>query len=154
MNVEHINPFIKATVDVLSQLGSLSPNIGKMFVKNDPAPTYRVAVIIGVVGDVKGQVIYSFSEETAKMVASAMMMGMPVDVFDEMAKSAVSELANMISGHAMTGISEFGLNVDISPPTLVCGESVKISSVTEKIVVVPVELGDEEIELNISLKGA
>ena len=102
MNVEYINPFTQATFDVLTMFGTFDPKLGKPFVKDDALISVGVVVVVGIIGEVKGQVAYSFSEETAKMIASTMMMGMPVDTFDEMAKSAVSELSNMISGNAST----------------------------------------------------
>ena len=109
MNVEYINPFTQATFDVLTMFGTFDPKLGKPFVKDDALISVGVVVVVGIIGEVKGQVAYSFSEETAKMIASTMMMGMPVDTFDEMAKSAVSELSNMISGNASTAIAAKGL---------------------------------------------
>ncbi|TDT71739.1 chemotaxis protein CheX [Hypnocyclicus thermotrophus] len=152
MNVEYINPFTQATFDVLNMLGAFSPKIGKLSVKNEPVPSYGVSVIVGVIGNIKGQIVYSFTEDTARGIASAMMMGMPVEAFDEMAKSAVSELANMISGNASTGIAAKGLEVDISPPTLITGNNVRITSNVKQTVVVPIETTAGVIEVNIAVE--
>ncbi len=139
MNVEYINPFTHATFEVLSMFGSLDPKVGKPAVKDDALVSTGVVVVVGIIGEVKGQVAYTFTEDTAKAIASAMMMGMPVDVFDEMAKSAVSELANMISGHASTAIAAKGFTIDIAPPTLVTGENVRIATNVKKNLVIPIE---------------
>ncbi len=66
--------------------------------------------------------------------------------------SAVSELSNMISGHASTAIAGKGLEIDIAPPTLVTGEEVKIASNVKKTVVVPITTSVGIIEINISLE--
>jgi chemotaxis protein CheX len=152
MKAEFINPFTQATFDVLNMLGAFAPKIGKLGVKNTPIQSPGVSSIIGIIGDVKGQVIYSFNEETGKNIASTMMMGMPVDQFDEMAKSAVSELSNMISGNASTGISALGVTVDISPPSLITGSGVSISSHLPKMLVVPIETTAGVIEIYVGLE--
>lgn len=41
---------------------------------------------------------------------------MPVDTLDEMAKSAISELANMLTANSATTLSCMGRTVDISVP--------------------------------------
>ncbi len=152
MNVEYINPFTQATFEVLNQFGTFDPKLGKPFVKEEALTSIGVAVVVGIIGEIKGQVVYSITEDTAKKVASAMMMGMPVEEFDEMAKSAVSELSNMISGHASTAIAGRGLEIDIAPPTLVTGEDVKITSNVKKTVVIPITTSVGVIEINVSLE--
>ena len=80
------------------------------------------------------------------------MMGMPVDTFDEMAKSAISELSNMITGNASTSLASQGLEIDISPPTLITGNSVTITTGTLQTIVVPVETEAGIFEINIALE--
>jgi len=152
MNVEYINPFTQATFDVLTMLGSFDPKLGKPSVKSDALISNGVVIVVGIIGEVKGQVCYSFTEDTARAIASTMMMGMPVDFFDEMAKSAVSELTNMISGNASTGIAAKGFNIDISPPTLVTGENVKITSNVKMSLLIPVTTTAGIIEIVVSLE--
>ncbi len=152
MKVEYINPFVTASFDILKAIGNYNPVKGKLVLKNKPTPSYGVSVIVGVIGQVKGQIIYSMSEDTAKHIASTMMMGMPVDTFDEMAKSAISELSNMITGNASTQLAAQGLEIDISPPTLITGNSVTITTGTVQTIVVPVETEAGIFEINIALE--
>ena len=152
MKVEYINPFVAASFDILKAIGNYNPVKGKLVLKNKPTPSYGVSVIVGVIGQVKGQIIYSMSEDTAKHIASTMMMGMPVDTFDEMAKSAISELSNMITGNASTSLASQGLEIDISPPTLITGNSVTITTGTVQTIVVPVETEAGVFEINIALE--
>jgi chemotaxis protein CheX len=53
---------------------------------------------------------------------------MEVQELDEMALSAVSELGNMITGGATALVSLHGLDVDISPPSIIRGTNVEIST--------------------------
>ncbi len=75
--------------------------MGKPYLK---PPTYEgdvLAVIVGVTGILTGQVIMTMDRETARNVASH-MMNVPVPELNDMAISAVGELANMILGNAAT----------------------------------------------------
>lgn len=45
---------------------------------------------------------------------------------DDIGRSAISELGNMISGNASTILYNQGLNVDITPPRIILPASAKI----------------------------
>ena len=81
-----------------------------------------------------------------------MMMGMPVDTMDEMAKSALSELGNMIMGNTATLLFNTGVNIDITPPTLMMGEKMQISNTGIKTIGVPLICDLGEITVDISVK--
>jgi chemotaxis protein CheX len=51
------------------------------------------------------------NQATAKKIASIMMTGRPVETLDDMAQSAISELANMISANAMTIVGQNGFTM-------------------------------------------
>lgn len=77
-------------------------------------------VQIDFYGDKKALFILEMSKEQACSMVSSMMtcMGMPMDIkeFDTMAKSALGEMCNQISGGICTAISNTGLILDIKPP--------------------------------------
>ena len=52
-------------------------------------------------------------------IASTMMGGMPVAQFDELPQSAISELVNMVTANSAIRFEQLGMQVDISPPSLV-----------------------------------
>jgi chemotaxis protein CheX len=137
MKVEFINPFVSAAYLVLENMGNHRTEKGKLSVKSSPVEGSEVNSIIGVTGEIRGQVLYSMTEETAKKLASTMLMGMPVAEFDELCKSAISELGNMITGNAVSELSNIGLNCTITPPSLVMGENVSISFKDAQILVIP-----------------
>ncbi len=93
-------------------------------------------VVCGVTGHVQGQVIYGMSLTTADKIAST-MLGQKIKTFDQLAASAMGELGNMISGNAMQGLSEAGWICDITPPTIMRGKDVKISTLSIPALVIP-----------------
>jgi chemotaxis protein CheX len=151
MKVEFINPFVAAAFLVLENMGNLKVEKGKLGVKASPIAGSEVNAVIGVTGDVKGQVLYSMTEETAKKLASTMMMGMPVTEFDELSKSAISELGNMITGNAASELGNSGLNCNITPPSLFMGENVMVSIKDTPILVIPLETDFGEFTIYVAL---
>ena len=121
MNGKVIESFSAASVNVLSQLGFCGVSVGKVENYGKQFDSPGVVVIIGVIGDLHGNVLYTLSKEDAKSVASTMMGGMPLEEFDEMAQSAVSELTNMLAANACSELALREIQCDISTPTLVHG---------------------------------
>jgi len=107
MDVKNVNPFLDACALVLPQLGFTSVS-KKNITVSDKVNAKGVAISVGIIGDIKGTVVYNFSEENAKKIASKMMMGMEVPDFDDMAQSAISELTNMLTANASIEFSKIG----------------------------------------------
>lgn len=153
MNVEYINPFIEASQQVFQMMTGIKPNLGKVHLKNSPYASDSIAVIVGLTGKMRGQVIISLSVETAKSIASSMMGGMPVETLDEIATSAISELGNMIMGNTATILASRGIGIEITPPSLLSGEKITVTSSNMKTVCVPLHLdGERKVNIDISLE--
>ncbi len=152
MKVEYINPFIKATTEVFKTMLNTEINTGKPYIKASPFVADTLMIMVGITGEIRGQASISMSAELAKKVASTMMMGMPVDELDELSKSALSELANMIMGNSATLLFNAGVNIDITPPTLMMGDNMQISAGSMRTVCVPLKCNLGELMLDVSVK--
>lgn len=152
VKVEHINPFIKASKDILTQMTNMEFTVGKPFVKTSPCAAGNIVIVIGITGDIKGQAMISIEKSTAFEIVSNMMGGMPVKELDEISKSALSELGNMIMGNSATLLYNTGVKIDITPPTLMSGDGLSISSNQMSAICVPIESNNSRIELNIFVK--
>jgi chemotaxis protein CheX len=152
MKAEYINPFVQASFAVLEMLVGDRPTKGEIAVQPKTFATQPCSVVCGVSGEVKGQVIYGMSLETCDAIASA-MLGQPIVDFDELASSAIGELGNMISGNAMQFLSEAGWVCDITPPTIMRGADMKISTVSIPAVVIPLRLPLGDLFITIGLQG-
>lgn len=152
MNVEHINPFIEACRSVLKQVVAVEAQLGKIYVKTSPYTGEAVVIIVGLTGDLKGQAVLSLSSDVAKEIASTMMGGMPVDELNDISRSAISELGNMILGTAASLLSQKKISIDITPPTMLTGERLLISSDKMTTVCIPLTWDTSKmIELDISI---
>jgi chemotaxis protein CheX len=151
--VKYVNPFIEAFNVVMPQLGFCDIKIGNLSAKTQEVVTTGVLIVLGVVGSIKGNVVYTIDLEVAKNIASTMMMGMPVDEFDDMAKSALSELTNMLTANAVTILANNGISIEISTPTLLHGENMCVKMNTNPILCVQLLADGNPIEINISFEN-
>lgn len=152
INVDHINPFLLASSKILREMCFVEPKIGKPYIKEPIFLDNTLIIIIGFTGKMKGQVMIAFEHEIACDIASKMIM-MPVTEMDDFAKSAISELGNMILGNAATIFSTQGIAIDITPPTIGSG-TMSFSHTYTKNICIPLEYEDtKKIEVNIAIKG-
>ena len=95
-------------------------------------------IIIGLTGELKGQVLICFDIEAVLDIASKMCM-MPITQMDDLSCSAICELGNMILGNAATLFASDGMGIDNFTKNL-C---------------VPLfyDGGSKRIEIHLSIKG-
>lgn len=152
MKVEYVSPFVAASMSVVQTLIGSTPSRGQLSARPQVFTSQQVNIVCGVIGDIEGQVIYGMSVVTADKIASA-MCGQPIVTFDQLAASAIAELGNMISGNSATLLSQQGYSVDITPPTIVKGTNVKITTLDIPALVIPIEIAEIGcIEINVSLQ--
>ncbi|AZN42822.1 chemotaxis protein CheX [Paenibacillus albus] len=116
MKAEYINPFLESAKIVIEQLIQIKPSTGQLGVKEVKFVENYIWIQIGINGQMNGDIVFGLSEEVALKMVSAMMGGFVIAEMDEMGKSAISELGNMISGNASTMLFNQGVRVDITPP--------------------------------------
>lgn len=151
MNVIHVNPFIESLTKVLEQYGISDSTVGTLEKKERMQVTLDVTAVIGLVGDIKGNVAYSLSQDTAKAIVSRMMMGATVTEFDSIVLSAIGELSNMITGMASVYLSNMGVNIDISPPSIISGEDIYFIISAVQSIAVNLDTQAGRIEVNIEV---
>jgi len=154
MKAEYVNPFIEASQNVLKQVVGLDARLGKIYLKDSPYKSDDVMVIVGVTGKIRGQVIFTMGKKVATGIASSMMGGMPVPELDEISKSAISELTNMILGNTATLLYNKGIGVDITPPSFLTGENMEVSQNKIRTLCIPLILSNmETIEIDVALEN-
>lgn len=108
-------PFFEATRNVFQLMLDLSDvyaGPAEAFESND-----GIDVSIGVTGDLVGEVIYRFPRETSLNMVK-IMSGMEIESIDDFVTSAISEIANIISGNVLTMLAGEDMKCDILPPVL------------------------------------
>lgn len=134
------------------QVGNLRIEEEHPYIMKDIVLNNNIGVIIGLTGSIKGQVMINIPEDIGKKIASNMMGGVPIAAFDDIAKSAICELGNMIVGNAATGLYDMGLKVDITSPSVIEGKGMIYCVANQDILSLPLKTGDNQIQIHISIK--
>ena len=150
LNADHINPFLMASKKIFQDMCFVEVQIQKPILKEASFEKDSWVIIIGVTGEMRGQVLIGMPKETACYIASKMCM-MEVKEIDDFAASALSELGNMIMGNASTVFSANGVGIDITPPTLSHGE-VSFTNTFAKNLCVTLTFDTTTVELYLALK--
>jgi chemotaxis protein CheX len=119
MKAEYINPFLESARIVIEQVANIRPTTGKLGIKDVKFVENYIWIQIGMTGQMQGDIVFGLAEDVALKMVSAMMGGFVITEMDEMSRSAISELGNMISGNASTMLFNQGVKVDITPPKIV-----------------------------------
>ncbi len=151
MNVKFLNPFVDAANEVLMAEASMKVTRGSLTLQKSAMTASDVTVLLTLVGQVQGVVLYGMSTSTALKIVSR-MMGQDFAEFDNLAQSGVAELGNVITGCATIKLAEVGYEATISPPTVIEGRGVKISTLDFSRIVVPLTTEAGDIIIHLALR--
>jgi chemotaxis protein CheX len=136
MKAKILNPFLDATVSIIKEVSDISPKRGSIELKKNSVLLTGIAAIVGITGDLGGRVLIDFEVPTALKIASIMNMEEFTEIND-LVRSTIQELANMISGRAITTLNNMGFTLDITPPTICEGKDTIISNTNLNVISVP-----------------
>jgi chemotaxis protein CheX len=155
LNAQVINKFTGALSEVLSTYFSVNiAKVGAPAAIPQQSALEPVTVLLEFTGDLVGHFVIGYTPETALNIARAMMMNPEHPELDEMSKSALSELGNMIGGMSSTGLTELGLACDLAPPLLIMGTNITVQFHVPVLVSLPISTSAGELKLSIGLKEA
>lgn len=154
INANHVNTFLRSASSVLQNCCMLTDiQIGKPYMKDASFAANSWVIIIGLTGELKGQVLICFEEAAVLDIASKMCM-MQVTQMDELSCSAICELGNMILGNAATLFAADGIGIDITPPTLSHGSVDFMNNFTKNLCVpLMFDNSSKKIEMHLSIKS-
>lgn len=155
MKAEYLNPFITAATTVLRQfVDDIEIERGDIEVIDQPGNPRSVATYIAISGDLEGNVLYEMNKITAVNIAEAMNEE-DIPGMNELARSTIQEVANIISGNASRELasSSVGKSINITPPTMFIGSDTEISdSVGKSFLMVPLKTNYGTLIVNLSVR--
>jgi CheY-specific phosphatase CheX len=152
MIVEYVNPFIIGAIEVFEEVASIELKKTNVQLKNNTSTDADIAIIFGVSGYLTGQVVCSFKEHTAQRVVQSMMPNSTPQQQAEYLYSALSAMANMITGRATILLAGKHNIIYITPPLVKINTKSTSEFVQGKTISVSFSSRFGSIEINISLK--
>lgn len=153
MKVQLLNCYANAAVEILATETGAAVERQGIVMEANGYTTEDVTAVVGITGSLAGSLLLSMSESTAMGLVST-MLGQPTEVFDDLAKSGIAELANVIAGHAAIALSEQGHETTISPPLLLCGAGAQLSMFDMKRLIVPLVTARGSVRVHVALREA
>jgi chemotaxis protein CheX len=151
VKVEHLNPFIVATMETFKSMLRTEITPGKLFLLTGSKVQHDISGIIGLSGGAKGTIALSFPRITALKAVSA-FIGEKIVTVDEVVKDAIGELANIVAGAAKRDLTQY--KISISLPTVIVGDNHEIQGGKEVIPLgVPFESPFGKFSLIVSFKS-
>jgi chemotaxis protein CheX len=132
----------------------LKPEINQCEEERSPIKVEDFTVIMGMAGQVSGQLIFGFKEEIVKKIAE-IMIEQEVTELDELTISAVAEFTNVMAGNSTIVLVEQGKNkkIGMSPPSIVQGKNMRISTKVKPINKFTLDFGKVgKVSLHVALK--
>lgn len=151
MRVEYINPFVDSAFHILASTVSEHIEKGELRLGTLKNSMKGVVIIVGLAGQVSGRVILDMDTETALKIASAMNEEI-LEEFDELVSATLTELGNMITGSAITKLHDMGFQFDLTPPALFFGKNIQVMESKMETLIVPLELPQGELNINVAIK--
>ena len=153
MKAEHINPFLKATVNVIQTMANTKVTPGKPEIKTGNLSWGDISGIIGVAGkQLKGHMVISFENSCIIGIVHG-MLGEEYKTISKEVVDAVGEITNMICGGAKKDLSELGYAFDLAIPLMIQGKNVEITQLSKgPVYSIPfnTDKGKFVVEANIS----
>ncbi|MFA5576962.1 MAG: chemotaxis protein CheX [Tissierellaceae bacterium] len=150
MKAESINAFYSATQDVFNLMLDLGVERGEIKIVDGMVSSKDANVILGVTGDLKGTILFSFpADMTLEMVK--IMSGMEMKTIDGFVSSALGEVANIIGGNAATNLTTHNYICDIVPPQVIVGQYESLSLANKNALQIPLVTDIGEFAINIFL---
>ena len=151
MKMELIQPFINAADAVLAQGLKSQVSIGNLSMEQEAYRRKGVAAVVALTGDIEGRIVFDLDPEAAVRVASC-FAGAELPESDELVRETVCELANQVTGNAVTTLNDQGFHFRVHLPILHTSEHVPTSTEDTEALVICFETASGSVFMNIALR--
>ena len=114
VDAEFVNPFLRASFDVLAALGNKPTQKGKLTLHRLTSIKHDASILFRINGSVRGVVVFGMKEDTALNFASSFLMGIPVEHLDDMAVSSLEEFALRVTEKAKSRLIRQGMLANVT----------------------------------------
>ncbi len=150
ISIEHVNPFLKATIETYSTMMGTQIKAGKPMLNKGRGITYDISGVIGITGEIIGSVAMSYPTSAALSTVSK-FLGEEVNEVNDDLRDAIGELANIVAGYAKKFLP---FNISISLPTVISGTGLVIKEPPDVFsFVVPFESDLGNFDVGVGLKA-
>ena len=155
MKAEYANVFIRSAITVFSREIRVHLSRKSLSKKSAPVPSLPICIVIGITGAIRGQVVYSMDSNFAYSVTKAMVPNKLPAELRKLTNSAVSEVANMITGQASIALAGEHQLIHLTPPAVFTGTDMQVDFLSIPTICLSLisEIGSLEINIAFTEGG-
>lgn len=155
MKAEYANVFITGATRVFTHEVGVTLSRTSLTRKNAPVPNLPISIVIGITGGIRGQVVYSMDTTFAYAVTKAMIPNKLPSELKKLTNSAVSEIANMITGQASIALAGEDDLIHLTPPAVFAGSDMTVDFLSIPTICLSFisEIGSMEINIAFTESG-
>jgi chemotaxis protein CheX len=147
-----INPYISATVDLLSTMAGLCAEKKEVFLKKNYRLFGDISAIMSFTGKVEGEVVVCFEEALARSVVARIMASSIDSLTKDELREGIGEIVNIIAGNAKAVLAGTEYAHQMALPTVVLGNGHEISHPgNAPCIVVRFEVAGEPMAVMVSM---
>ncbi len=149
-----IAPFVRASNNVFREMLDLRIHKGQAEAEGDRFISQGFTVMVGLTGGWEGWFFLDMSQETAVKLASIMVGENYSSIEDEEVLLAGAEIANIISGNAITDLNNIhsGINIRMTPPSVFAGDNMSMFNVQLNACSILLQSDIGDVKLNVVMK--
>jgi chemotaxis protein CheX len=151
MKMDLIQPFIGSLDAVLAEMMEAPATIVDMTMEEHGYKKKGLAAEVMFKGQIEGRIVLDMEPKAAAKVAEK-LTGAEVDPSEQIVPEAVSELANMVIGNAVTQLNDRGFQFKVMPPSLLTSEQCEQAGHDSEATILCFETPSGNVYLNIAMK--
>lgn len=167
MRMDLIHPFISAMDAVLAETVRSSPKIADLTMEEEGYRRKGTAALIALRGEIEGRVILDMEASTAAKIAALLAGGQiadrgiagqeiacqeNVEESEEIVRETVLELANMVTGNAVSLLNDRGFHFKVFPPEVHTLDQCENAGRNSEAMVLSFETPAGRVYMNIAMK--
>jgi len=153
INAKHVNPFVEAAMQVVSQVAGIEVRRGHLAYKAKVEPSFGVSIIIGIYGFLTGQIVYSLDGQLAERLVDKMLDGKSPQEKKILFLDCLGEVANMITGNATSLLNQRRDQIlNITTPAIASGTNLSVHLVPKPALVLGLITQYGPIEISIAVE--
>jgi chemotaxis protein CheX len=151
MRLDFVKAFLNSTTEILGDLLGSEVAVSSMTMQAHPAINREVITVIGLMGEVTGDVIIDIDQSTARQLG-AHLIGETAAEMTPLVKSSIAEMASMAIGRAISRINDDGTRLTMTPPNIFTDTNLVNHDPSFETLVAPIATAYGEVRISVAIQ--
>jgi chemotaxis protein CheX len=151
MRLDFVKAFVNSTTEILGELIGSDVEVRSMTMTPSAIEDREVVTIIGLMGEVHGDVILDIDQATAERLGEHLTGEAPTGM-TPLVKSSIAEVASMAIGRAISRINDDGTKLRMTPPNIYTHANALDYEKSFETLVAPITTEYGEVRIRVAIQ--